>query len=734
MTSRCVIVGQPFAAGLSVSLQGTVMPLQLLRFVLLTLTVLYVVFPSTVAVAASPAAVAAPATTSFEDLGYGDLTARGIHSTLDYFFPIPQGHSPQKGAQLDLVVSHSPLLLPTRSTMTVLLNGTPLLSHALNDANQNQARIRVPLPTAHTQSDGLFVQVQFSMRLTNETCEDPHNVGLWATVHRESSLKMPLAWQAEDATLDQLEGLFTPSTTQTPTTTLVLPPAATSEELQAAGLVAFQLGRWAATQGRDVALEVAASTAADSPAILVGQAGSVAGDSAWGNLHWNETAFAHGDRVVSADYGVLALAADTPAPHLLVSGATPGAVQHAAAALVDPARQRLLGGSEVVVSGVPAVAVGTPPWQKGAASFAQLGRSEQRVVGSGEHIIPMSFARPADWILREGSSLQLDLDVAPAIRPETSWVSVSVNGQSIGTQPLRPGDAVQRYSFALPADLLTADAQGQPLRQLDLQVRLFLDQPERECLAIADDATWATLLPTSAWLLPHDQFDGLSLGRFPAPLLAVDTSEPLLVVMPAQPSATELAQGLRIMAALGRWGDAGANTLPQLTTADRVGEAERQHHLIVLGAPQRNAISAALAPLAPQLFALDKAAVMRDTDETHRAQLALAPSPWANGQAVLAISGAETGDSDLAVAALTQGALLRQLRGARALLVEGVPPAPLDVATEAEAPPATLAPRVVTPIVAQLPTWQIVGAILLGAFVAAMLLIGRARWGRRGTV
>lgn len=69
-----------------------------------------------------------PETYRFTDLGYGDRTARTMYGGLDYFFPVPAGEEPVEGARLELISSHSPLLLPERSTMTIIVNGLSVQS------------------------------------------------------------------------------------------------------------------------------------------------------------------------------------------------------------------------------------------------------------------------------------------------------------------------------------------------------------------------------------------------------------------------------------------------------------------------------------------------------------------------------------------------------------------------------------------------------------------------------
>src|SRR5436305_1657412 len=114
------------------------------------LTVALVLAMSVITFPTAKLALAAPGdgTFAFRDLGYGDQTARSMDATVDYFFRLPAGRVPATGSRLSLRYSHSPLLRPNRSTMTVAVNGQSLTSVFLNDKNVGDTTLDVPLPTA----------------------------------------------------------------------------------------------------------------------------------------------------------------------------------------------------------------------------------------------------------------------------------------------------------------------------------------------------------------------------------------------------------------------------------------------------------------------------------------------------------------------------------------------------------------------------------------------------------
>ncbi|MDP3064582.1 MAG: cellulose biosynthesis cyclic di-GMP-binding regulatory protein BcsB [Chloroflexota bacterium] len=677
-----------------------------------------------------PAAAASDVQATFLDLGYGDQTARNASASLSYFFTVPPGRALQAGSQVELLFSHSPLLAPDRSTMTVAINGTSVASVFLTVDNASHARLVAPIPV-ETEATSVFVQVRFSMRLTDDECEAPQNPALWATVHGDSTLTLLTTPSAAGFRLEDIASLYAPSGYSEEPVTLTLSLSPGPQQLEAAGLVAFQVGRWAAAVGRDPSLEVRGAPSQDRPSIFVGTGDELDPQSPWGGLSWNGQAFVGPGGAAPVEHGVLALAGQG-APLLLVSGAKPSAVLTAAQALVRPEWRALLAGDYTILSGEKVAGSSTPPWREGAASFAQLGIGRRVVSGPGEHTMDFVFERPSGWVLRDGGALELALEVSTAARSETSWVAVTVNGQEIGTRRLLAGEnATSRYRFKLPAGLLNTDLAGRPLRRLALQIRIYLDVAKSGCADYVVESAWAALLPTSSLLLPHSEASGQDMGRFPSPFLGGDGHSPA-VVLPDHPDQAELEAGLLVMAALGRWYAGEPSGLPLLTTASRLGEEElEERHLVLVGGPERNAASAEAVRKSSVLFQLVRPAAYRLEVGERRASLRLGASPWGRDRQALILLAEDTGSLVLAAEALAKGDLLAQLHGRAVAVVADLPLQTQVGAEPAAAVPSALAPRVEAPLVERLVAWQVVGAVLLATFLVLVVIVLVSRWRRR---
>lgn len=675
---------------------------------------------------------------TFESFGYDDVTAHGMHASTVMYFPLPRWSEGSGNGQLDLAYSHSPLLVPELSTMTVMINDQATTSVRLGTDTQEGGHLSIPLPKVDTGGSSLAVRFAFHLRLTREQCEVPDDPALWVTIHSNSQLVFAPQTLTSAPYLSDLPRLFRSGPiagVRNPV--FVLPERANAEELNAAGIVAHELGNWSGQSHEAPVLGNVSwvEPAVDTPAIFVGQGASLPVGARWGDLEWDGKRFFLKGVAVPPEAGVLAMR-QQPVPQLLVSGGTPDAVLRAAITLVHAGPEYET--STVVVPGALTATENRQAWEEGAASFAQLGTNALEVVGPGEHSIDLEFERPAAWVLREGGTLQLMLDVSPAVRLETSWVRVTVNDLDIGSQPFRLSDeSIVRYVFTLPAGRLNNDLDGQPVRDLSLKLRIYLDYPQAACETVDPLGVWASLLPTSAWILPHDTFEGTDIGRFPQGFVSSEETLSAAIVVPDLPTAGELQTALQVAAAIGRWDAMTASTAPQIYPAAAMTDEDLANHsLILIGGPDRNALAERADPT--MLSALQPTAYTAEHTDDYGV-LSLGTSPWDVEHSLLIVAGPFGTDDTIgmrsAALALGDSDLLFNMQGRGIVVPSALVSQILVGADPPNAAPADLAPYVIPeerPWIERIPAWQVVGTILTLTVVVLFLVVVFFRWIRRG--
>jgi hypothetical protein len=621
---------------------------------------------------------------TLKSLGEGDRDVRGMYGATSFFVPIPPGAAVSGPVQVDVDFSHSPLLVPELSTMTLRVNDVSLGSAFLTPANRSHGHLVVDVPTEIIGTDGIFVEARFYMRLTRDACEEPTNPALWATVHGATVITMPTAF-AGPRDVSDIPDLVVPARPTDRPLTIVVPDNPNDTVLRATGVVAATSGSWLGAAGRDAVVATAPTAAPDAPAIEVGVLLDVPGVDVRGATH-----------------GVIAVSQDGPV-RVTVTGPTAAAVLRAARSLALVDR---LHGPAVSLTGsrLAPDPKRTPPWTASAASFTQLGIDRLDVSGPGTKQFDLVVERPAGWHLTRTGHVDLDIDTAPGVRRGPSFVEVHANGFDLGTRRLVPGGGTHRYGFAVPGGLIDRDVRGRPVRALRLQVRVHLMPEQRTCSPLDAEATKASIATTSKVTLPHKDAGRLDVGRFPSSL-----GDPVVLIDGNGQGAVAL--GVQAAASVGRWANAAAvQVMPvsSLTASERKGanllvvsDAEAVDRQLVLDAKPAAAVSGSVVAFA-----------------------GLKASPFDSGRTALVVAGEDAGKM-AALRALGSLAGVEKVAGNVVAVVSNSPRAQTLVAETGAAPPVELAPTLTK---SRIRSETIIGAVLLAAFLVSIVLVIRFRW------
>jgi hypothetical protein len=650
----------------------------------------------------APLAAAAPGDpTPFTEYGIGDSSVTGLAPTAQLFFPITPGVTAAGPAVLDLDVSHSPLLLPELSSMTVVASGASIASTRLTPENADHGKVQVQVPASLVAAPGLFVEVRFGLRLTDDDCEDPTNPALWATVHSETSrIAIPTTPGAVD--LADLQAALSGPERGIPSITFAGDIGAAA--LEAAGTAAAQIGRWQGLAGDDALVALGPTTS--GPEVVIASLDEGSSSRSFESVP-----------PVTGDDGVVASAIG-PYPRIYVAGASDTGLRRAAAAFADPVRVAAMRGRTAIVTGAKPASVSAKaqPWTTSAASFAQLGIDEQVVTGAGARTINVVATRPPGWKLDRSVQLDLRLDAAPGLK-RTSSFTATANGFDIGSRRLKAG--AHTYRFTIAGGILDRSLTGEPARSLQLRLDLRLHPERQRCIPSDGSEGRVALLTTSAWFLRHNDASP-DLGRFPARMSERGKAR-AVVVIPDAPSDWELTAGLQACAAIGRWQEQGA-AAPLLVTAGDLSDEQRERSaLVLLGDADRE--------LGQPISLGDLAPIRRSSDVV--AHLGLVESPFASDERAVVVHGEEAG-LYAAVRALGSSTLLGALQGTRAVVTAGedvaeVPSAQALRGSDLD-PPTVLAPEVKTKLVRG---ETIAVAVLLAALLLIAALVIRFRWWHR---
>ena len=301
-------------------------------------------------------------------------------------------------------------------------------------------------------------------------------------------------------------------------------------------------------------------------------------------------------------------------------------------------------------TGAPVTAFSDP----NIVTFSQLRQTEFELVGPFDSN-GFTFSIPADWSLKAGTELDLSLGVSfnsTAVNQLNTVVygggtlTVRLNGVTLAVLQLNQVGETQA-TVPIPPESLVPNTTG---RRSQLTLILNAD-----FACLANQNMSVIVHANSHFTLPHDSIPlDTNLANFPLPIFQNSfNADSALLVVPDQPSSSELQAALTVAAGLGNL--AGSRLALDLTTVGKLsGEQAAATNLIFVG-------KAASLPTLAQLQQLP----VQDTGGQFQFTGArpddgfvqMINSPFGAGHAILVISGNTDAATVKAAQAVSTGVL-----------------------------------------------------------------------------
>ncbi|MDO8691213.1 MAG: cellulose biosynthesis cyclic di-GMP-binding regulatory protein BcsB [Dehalococcoidia bacterium] len=134
-----------------------------------------------------------PKEATLSQLGVSDILVTGLGelkgSSIFFSSPAP---NPTDSAYVDLVISHSPLLITSESSLRVELNGTSVKSIQLDDSNTGPTKIRVLFPYTIVKPGANSLSFRLTLfGQSIEACGPVDRSRAWAVVQSQSLIHLP---------------------------------------------------------------------------------------------------------------------------------------------------------------------------------------------------------------------------------------------------------------------------------------------------------------------------------------------------------------------------------------------------------------------------------------------------------------------------------------------------------------------------------------------------------------
>lgn len=480
---------------------------------------------------------------------------QGITATATVKFRVSPRWEGKGAPILHLNFDHSDSLIPTRSTLSVRINGQGVASTALTEDNADEGYMRIRIPERMLSDSGYNDITFMVVQHVTDDCEDPFDPALWTRVSNTSYLEIPRTERAVEGRLEDFPSPIFEDLGYGPFSVALAGLGEVSPtQLDALGQIGFSMGRWASYRGVDIKLAGSDTTKANTHLLVVGTPGE--------NPLVNQFIDTSGLRAGTGRVAVLPNPARPSQGVIVVTGGDAAGVIKAAKALGSEDRYELLAGSvadvdtidkalPVETRRIPLPIPPAPTTTQQRMMFEDLRIESQTVRGfyAPPVRIPLHMEGDAE-VHVDGARVGIDYAYSALLDNELSTMEVRLNDVTLRSIALdeADGEPKARLWVDLPWELVKPDA------QLEVVFHLFPIN-RGECIYVNDKHIWGTVFNTSELRMTRDRFaelPNLSLVRHDLwPMTPALNDDALTVVVDDNPTATDAAAMTQLMGELG---------------------------------------------------------------------------------------------------------------------------------------------------------------------------------------
>jgi len=537
-----------------------------------------------------------------------EVQLSGASDQRDFDFPAPFYVALGKNSALNLMLSHSPLLLGDRSALTVYLNNQPLDSIRLDSSNKTDYLWKVALPENVKPEDGRYrISLSANMRTSDINCPLPDDPASWIKIDAASTVQLQLSSDSASPDLKNLSQYFFSSRSLLDRQiTVVAPEVPTDKDLSRVSQLVARLGVMAGFDGLNLNLSYGVPNIAYANRIYIG---GPALFPLLSEMNLKLTAGSDGFKGADKEAGVLQLAwnQNGNGVALVVSGNSDNAVDRALGTLLDSRGLNILQGeysliqpdSEYKYSPEDTKLNLNPVPKDGRNIFANLGYNNQTARGIGLKETRFNFFIPGSNTIDSDALLGIDLSYSGASDSKRSSLSIVVNDVALQAIPLTnrmptttPASNTEvkpaRLNLSIPSDLLRNGDNS-----LVFRWNFRVDHETLPCYTEESSDLWGTIFRTSEMTIKLGESGAKSfdLGSVPYPFSG--SKNVTMVVISEKSSVSERRVAAQLIAEFGRSEPFGRLDRILLVHTDKVSKEQLAgNNIVLVGTPVSNQILA----------------------------------------------------------------------------------------------------------------------------------------------
>lgn len=590
-----------------------------------------------------------------------DIKMSGVISSTSKFFNVEKNWNVEY-ADLNLVFTKSELLDVDYSTITILINDTPIESQRLSGNKEYKKETTIKIPNDLIKEGYNEIKIKAYKTISDKVCRDDSNTANWIVVHSESNVNINYKYKQTSDLLSEYPNIYTNIDNGLKlNTTILIPDNYSSGELTAGMIIGANFGYKRKYDNFNIDFKIYSDIKdknKNDNIIYIGKENNTPDeilnlltDSEKSNL--NDTCVI---KQITSNF-------DNTKKRLFIISNNDNLLIKGSQLITSNDLVSNLNSNSIIIDKSTDISDLNKKESSNRIYLKDLGYENIMVKGPFSQEVIIDINTPKSKKIINGSKVKFDVRYAQNLDFERSLMTVYVNDIPIGSKKLsKEKSDNDTIEINLPKEVL-----GKNYYQI--KVIFNLELLDLACVTRDTDNPWAYISKNSFIEFDYTDNDELSFNNYPYPFVKDNKFNDLKVIIPSNSGSNQLTEIANIITYIGRDVELNNGTLLVLKD-EELKYNDKKGNLIVIGTPNNNSLIKSMNKNLNLKFnsnyngfeSDDKIKFIGDYS-SRIASIQLINSPYDKSNKAMVIASTNISDLSITSKYLSDLALIRELKG-----------------------------------------------------------------------
>ncbi len=507
------------------------------------------------------------------------ITMNGVTSNSSKYFFVENNWNVEK-VNLNLFFTKSELLDVDYSTITILVNNTPIYSQRLDGKKVYKEETNIEIPKDLIKKGYNEVRIRTYKTISDKVCRDDANTANWLVIHEDSNINIKYGYKPYSNSINNYSNIYASVDNGSRlNTTILIPDNYSDAQVNAGMIISSGFGEKIKNDNFNIDFKLYSDYKKNNDNIIYIGDGENSSSDILNLLSDDERNNLDNHCVikqVNSSY-------DKNKKRLLIISNNKELLIKASKLIISKDLIKNLNQDTILITKDTKVEDLGKESNASKIDFKDLGYTNILLKGPFSQEVVMDINIPKSKVVGPGSKINLNIRYAQNLDFERSLATIYINDTPIGSKKLyKEKSNDDSIEITLPNDVL-----GKNYYQL--KVVFNLELLDLECVTRDTDNPWAYILDDSYIELEYSDNNKLKFNTYPYPFIDSSKFNDTTIVIPSNAGSRELSYIADMISYMGhdiKYNSGNLNVIK----SKNFNESYKNDNLIVIGTPNSNTL------------------------------------------------------------------------------------------------------------------------------------------------